>query len=91
VAPAEVRGNRRVRSEIPPLPGGSPDNQTALDFFDADYRRISNPRGNYITTPDRCPRRGRWFNRFAFFYNDDADPDFEVVQRPRTRSACTGP
>jgi len=89
VAPAEVRRDRRIRSEIPPLPGGSPDNQTAVDFFQARYREVSNRRGNYITTPGSC-RRGSWTNHFAFFYNDDADPDFEVVQRPRTRSACTG-
>lgn len=89
VAPAEVRGERRIRSEIPPLPGGSPDNQTAVDFFEARYREISNRRGSYITTPSSCPSRGSWTNHFALLYNDDADPDFDVIQRPRTRSPCT--
>ena len=89
VAPSEVRGERTIRAEIPPLPGGPPDNQAAIDLADIDYRTISNRRGNYITTPSSCPSRGSWANRLAFYYNDDADPGFEVVQAPTTRSACS--
>lgn len=88
LAPSEVRGDRRIRADVPPIPGGSPDNQLAIDLADIRYRQISNGRGNYITTPASCPVSGSWVNRLTFSYNDDADPDFEVVQSPQTRSPC---
>jgi RTX calcium-binding nonapeptide repeat (4 copies) len=88
LAPSEVRGGRTIRAEVPHLPGGPPDNQIAIDLANIRYKRISNPRGNYITTPASCPRIGAWTNRLTFSYNDDANPDFEVVQSPRTRSGC---
>jgi hypothetical protein len=88
LAPSEVRGGRTIRAEVPHLPGGPPDNQIAIDLANIRYKRISNPRGNYITTPASCPRIGAWTNRLTFSYNDDANPDFEVVQSPRTRPGC---
>ncbi len=88
VAPAEQINARTFRNEVPPLPGGPPDNQVAIDLIDVDIDRVSNARGNYITTPPSCPSGGDWTNRVTFSYNDDQDPQFEVVQSPTTASAC---
>lgn len=84
---ARVQGDRLI-TDTPPVPGGPPDNQTAIDFVDLDIRAISNSRGDYITTPPTCPSSGRWTNRSIFSYNDDGDPAFEVTQTVNSPSPC---
>lgn len=83
-------GERTIEVDVPPLPGGEPDNQTALDIIDLRMGEISNRRGNYITTPRSCPRSGRWVNRATFKYDANQDRRFEVVQTELSRSPCRG-
>ena len=88
VARAEARG-RTVTTPVPAVPGGPPDNQVAIDVVDVDVRKISNARGNYITTPGSCPSSGRWTNRGTFKYDEDEDGTFDNVQTLSSTSACT--
>ena len=79
---AEVR-RRRIITESPPLPGAPPDG-AAIDTVSVHFPAISSARGNYITTPRRCPPRGYWVTKIRFRYADG------VRQVERDRNPCRG-
>ena len=79
-----VRGTvrrRKIITESPFLPGTPPDG-AAIDTVVANDPPITTKRGNYITTPRRCPTRGFWLMRVRFTYDDG------VTQVSRDRAAC---
>lgn len=80
VVRGEVR-RRKVVTESPFLPGTPPDG-AAIDTVVANDPPITTKRGNYITTPRRCPSRGFWLMRVRFTYDDDAQ------QITRDHSPC---
>jgi hypothetical protein len=76
---ASQRGREAI-SQAPFLPGTLPDG-AAIDTVSVDLDRITTPRGNYITTPRRCPRSRRWRHSTSFTYADGATETVTTSQR----------
>jgi hypothetical protein len=90
VSRAEVRGGS-FTTQVPPIPGGPPDEFTAIDRVVLDVKAVSSGRGKrrkgYITTPASCPRSGEWINTAIFSYRDGVEQTVESAtpcQRGRT-------
>jgi hypothetical protein len=86
VVSRSVVQERRIISEVPPLPGTPPDGG-AIDRVHVDLDRVTSRRDGesrrYITTPESCPElQERWINMARFTYSDG------VTQRVGSRSAC---
>jgi hypothetical protein len=64
---AEVT-DRLTITEAGMLPGTAPDGG-AIDKVDVTVAGVHNERGNYITTPQRCPRDRTWTARVRFEYD----------------------
>jgi len=77
---ADVKGGKTI-TEGGMLPGTPPDGGS-IDTVDLDVDSISKGGDNYITTPNRCGKRGNWITRVRFFYPDD------VSQAVRTVNPC---
>ena len=68
VSRAAVDGTRVV-SEVPPVPGGPPDNFTAIKRVRLATQAVSTGGRNYATTPASCPSGG-WRSTHTFEYRD---------------------
>ena len=81
--PARFRlQGRTLRSEVPPLPGGPPDGQTALRRAELNISARSRGGRNLVTTPRTCPRNRRLPFRTSFTYGDG------LTQLVRSSSPC---
>ena len=66
------------------LPGTPPEGG-AIDTVDVTVEGVRNDRGNYITTPRRCPKDRTWTARVRFEYDGD------VAQTMPTENRCKKP
>jgi hypothetical protein len=66
------------------LPGTPPEGG-AIDTVDVTVEGVRNARGNYITTPPRCPKDRSWTARVRFEY------DGGVAQTMPTENRCRKP
>ncbi len=66
------------------LPGTPPEGG-AIDTVDVTVEGVRNDRGNYITTPPRCPKDRTWTARVRFEY------DGGVAQTMPTENRCRKP
>ena len=81
-----IRADVKHRKTITPagmLPGSPPDGG-AIDKVNVTVAAVHSRKGNYITTPRRCPSRGFWSTRVRFTYADD------VTQTVPDRTRCRG-
>jgi hypothetical protein len=79
---ADVR-RRKTITRAGRLPGAPPDGG-AIDKVNLTVAAVHSRRGNYVTTPRRCPARGFWRTRVRFTYADD------VTQTVPDRTRCEG-
>jgi len=77
---AEVT-DRLTITEAGMLPGTAPDGG-AIDTVDITVAGVHTERGNYITTPQRCPKDRTWTTRVRFEY------DGGVAQTVPTDNPC---
>jgi hypothetical protein len=66
------------------LPGTPPEGGS-IDTVDVTVEGVENERGNYITTPPRCPKDRSWTARVRFEY------DGGVAQTMPTENRCRKP
>jgi hypothetical protein len=80
---------RRTITEVGTLPGTPPDGG-AIDTVDVEVadvsRVVDGKRRNYITTPRRCPRGGRWIARVSFVYEDGVTQTVPAANRCKRHS-----
>jgi hypothetical protein len=79
---ADVK-RRKTITQAGMLPGTPPDGG-AIDTVDLKVKAVHSRKGDYITTPRRCPARGFWRTRVRFTYGDD------VTQTVPDRTRCEG-
>lgn len=65
---ARVEGGT-ITAEVPPIPGGPPDNFTAIDTVDLTLKAVTKDGKHYVTTPPSCAG-GSWTNSITFKYRD---------------------